>query len=497
MSRSARTAVVDAFHSLQDRFQWSADSNFKRVVTETLSKNADLGFTCFGGPAVHFQVYHKRFVEKHGWLSEPVFQELFAVTQALSGPASTKMLYCINLRRNGFLAAVSAFLLWSIPGAAGMFALALGISHISDVLPEIAYAVLSGLNAATVGIVALAAVQLSGKAITDKVSRMLVFLGATAGMLYNALWYFPVLIVIAGLITFAWDSGVPRKAGRSVLAKMPWRRRHVEIEPDTELTGGVTPGAAAEAAPSSTDQQTDRENDSDERTVPAERELTVSWKLGTIVIVAFFLTFIAVMVARAVAPTRPLLFGLFSNMYLAGTIIFGGGPVVIPLLREYIVTEGWVSPRDFLLGLAIVQSFPGPNFNFAVYLGALTASNGGYPAIAGAIIGYIGIFAPGLILVHGTMGIWKTLRSRPWVKAVLRGINAAAVGLIYTAVYRLWEIGYLDVAMTSGTSLGREPWWVVVTATSYTATAWFGMPVPVAILLGGVMGLVWYGVVKA
>ncbi|OIW28316.1 hypothetical protein CONLIGDRAFT_632585 [Coniochaeta ligniaria NRRL 30616] len=203
------------------------------------------------------------------------------------------------------------------------------------------------------------------------------------------------------------------------------------------------------------------------------------------------------MVARALVPSRPLLFGLFSNMYLAGTIIFGGGPVVIPLLREYIVTEGWVSPRDFLLGLAIVQSFPGPNFNFAVYLGSLAALNAGYPAIAGAIIGYIGIFAPGLILVHGTMGIWKTLRSRPWVKAILRGINAAAVGLIYTAVYRLWEIGYVDVSMSSGTSLGREPWWVVTTATSYTATAWFGLPVPVAILLGGVMGLIWYGVIKA
>lgn len=127
----------------------------------------------------------------------------------------------------------------------------------------------------------------------------------------------------------------------------------------------------------------------------------------------------------------------------------------------------------------------------------MTALNAGYPAIAGAILGYIGIFAPGLIMVHGTMGIWKTLRSRPWFKAVLRGINAAAVGLIYTAVYKLWEIGFVDASTSSGTSLGREPWWVVTAATSYTATAWFGMPVPAAILLGGVMGLIWYGVVKA
>jgi len=216
-----------------------------------------------------------------------------------------------------------------------MFALALGISHVNDVLPEIAYAVLSGLNAATVGIVALAAVQLSSKAITDKVSRSLVFLGATAGMLYNALWYFPVIIVAAGCVTLIWDSGLVRHAARRAMSKVPWRRR-AQTEPDTELTSRSETGEGeGEAQQANDDEQTEGQEDPEVRTVPAERELTVSWKLGTIVIISFFVTFIAVMVARAVVPHRPLLFGLFSNMYLAGTIIFGGGPVVIPLLREY------------------------------------------------------------------------------------------------------------------------------------------------------------------
>src|SRR5882762_2430570 len=106
------------------------------------------------------------------------------------------------------------------------------------------------------------------------------------------------------------------------------------------------------------------------------------------------------MVVRGLDNT-PLEFHLFANMYLAGTIIFGGGPVVIPLLREYVVTEGWVSPRDFLLGLAIIQAFPGPNFNFAIFLGGLTAISGGYNAAVGALLGYIGIFLPGIVTVHG------------------------------------------------------------------------------------------------
>lgn len=214
-----------------------------------------------------------------------------------------------------------------------MFALALGVSHISNTLPEIAYALLSGLNAGTVGIVALAAVQLSSKAITDKVSRLLVFLGATTGMLYNALWYFPVIIVVAGLVTLAWDLGFLRRATKSAIARVPWRR-HVQSEPDLELTPEMESVEDAREAQRPSGDQAVGEDDPDARTVPAERELTVSWKLGAIVIVAFFITFIAIMVARGVVTSRPLLFGLFSNMYLAGTIIFGGGPVVIPLLRE-------------------------------------------------------------------------------------------------------------------------------------------------------------------
>ena len=170
--------------------------------------------------------------------------------------------------------------------------------------------------------------------------------------------------------------------------------------------------------------------------------------------------------------------------------------MVIPLLREYVVAEGWVSPRDFLIGLAIAQAFPGPNFNFAVFLGSLTASNGGVPSISGAVIAFIGIFFPGIVLVHGTMGVWGSLRSRPWVKSGVRGINAGAVGLIYTAVYRIWLVGYIDEGFQSGRSLGDDPWWVVVTATAYVGGRYYGIVAPAAILLGAVLGLVRYGVVS-
>ncbi|KAL9612884.1 MAG: hypothetical protein Q9204_008933 [Flavoplaca sp. TL-2023a] len=246
------------------------------------------------------------------------------------------------------------------------------------------------------------------------------------------------------------------------------------------------------------DNNTVKEDEEHERIVPPTLDMRVlSWKFGALVITAFFISFIVIMTLRGAGNIDQRGFNLFANLYLAGTIIFGGGPVVIPLLREYVVAEGWVSTRDFLLGLAIIQAFPGPNFNFAVYLGSLAAiSSASLPSAAGAVIGYIGIFAPGLILQTGFMGLWKTLRGYRWFSSCLRGINACAVGLVYTAVYRLWEIGYIDEAFQSGSSLARDPWWVVVTATSFVGGMWFKLPAPAAILLGGVMGMVWYGVVN-
>lgn len=182
-------------------------------------------------------------------------------------------------------------------------------------------------------------------------------------------------------------------------------------------------------------------------------------------------------------------------MYLAGTIIFGGGPVVIPLLREFVVQPGWVLSRDFLIGLAITQAFPGPNFNSAVYLGALSLQHSKWPTIRGAFIGYADIFIPAISLAVGIQSIWRVIRSKPAVISLLRGVNATAVGLVFTAVYRLWEIGHLTKGAIDGPSLAKEPWWVVIAVLTYAENAWFNVPAPAAIILGAVMGLGWYGAV--
>ena len=394
----------------------------------------------------------------------------------------------------------------SLPGAIGMYGLSLGVSHVGEDLPAPVYALLSGLNAATVGIIIYAAVQLAKKAITDKLTRGLVFFGASFGMLYTALWFFPVLLVGAGLITVVWDFGWLHK-----IVSLLRKRRSADQWTDHEnaniqnTPNEIEMGISSTTRPSQPAQEDlersapdppDLATETNEAILAEEATSMLSARTGIIVIIAFMIFFVTIMILRGLLTNPPRGFSLFANLSLAGTIIFGGGPVVIPLLREYIVADGWVSPRDFLFGLALLQCFPGPNFNLVVYLGSLATQGSSLPSAAGALIAFLGIFAPGIAIQTGIMGVWKILRLQRWFLCLLRGVNATAVGFIYTAVYKLWTIGYLDESSQTGSSLGRDPWWVIITATSFVGGAWFGLSAPMAIVLGAALGLLWYAVVK-
>jgi chromate transport protein ChrA len=357
--------------------------------------------------------------------------------------------------------------------------------------------------------------KLASKAITDPLTRILVIFGACAGLCYSALWYFPVLVLIGGVAAVIWDLFLSRAIGR-YLAKRQQKRineqRVVEENQATELTSIALQDMSTTTQASSSQRRTATPQpqtaklatanaEATERVVeevPESQNHTYSFTLwqSIAIVICFFASFAAILASRGVISTPPLILDLFANMYLAGTIIFGGGPVVIPLLREYTVQPGWVSSRDFLIGLAIIQAFPGPNFNFAVYLGALAVSSSGHktPGFVGAVLSFIGIFLPGLTLTTAISGIWQLVRTKPIVGSTLRGINAAAVGLVFAAVYRLWEIGYLTPDSGRGKSLANDPWWVVVAAVTYSGAAWFKVPPALAVLGGAVLGLCWYGV---
>ena len=178
-----------------------------------------------------------------------------------------------------------------------MFALSAGVSTISSSLPRAAYAVLSGLSAATVGVIAQAAVELSGKAMTDNCTRITLFFVATAGLLYNALWYFPVLIVTAGTMTFLHDNRLVRKQSQ----------RLVRLVGRNGRSGAQTSVDLEESGVQVEDQL---------RIIPVERRIDMSWKAGLVVVSSFLASFTIVMVLRASLPNKGVLFSFFANIYL-------------------------------------------------------------------------------------------------------------------------------------------------------------------------------------
>jgi len=132
----------------------------------------------------------------------------------------------------------------------------------------------------------------------------------------------------------------------------------------------------------------------------------------------------------------------------------------------------------------------------AVYLGTLAFSRTNTPPILGGILGFVGIYAPGIVLGIAFQSLWHVLRTRPMFVAFLRGVDAGAVGFIFMAVYRIWSIGYLTEGHTDRVSLGENPWWVAVAVIAYTCSAWYGVQTFLSIIGGSALGLCWYGITK-
>lgn len=130
--------------------------------------------------------------------------------------------------------------------------------------------------------------------------------------------------------------------------------------------------------------------------------------------------------------------------------------------------------------------------NFAVFLGALAAPDN--PAL-GAFLGYLAIFFPGQIIQNALLPFWGYMRSNPRLNSTLKGIACGAIGLVYTAVYRLFQIGLLNRDAQRGSPLGDEAWFVLVMAVSFISCKWFGIPPPIAIIAGGLLGMIWFGIV--
>jgi len=157
----------------------------------------------------------------------------------------------------------------------------------------------------------------------------------------------------------------------------------------------------------------------------------VSRGVGLVALVVFFLLLGGLPLLTAVGHSQAV--ALFDAFYHSGALVFGGGHVVLPLLREATVTPGWVSDDAFLAGYGAAQAVPGPLFTFSAYLGAVMKPSP--HGVGGAVVSLIAIFLPGILVLVGTLPFWETFRRHVRAQAIMRGVNAAVVGLLGAAFY--------------------------------------------------------------
>jgi len=397
------------------------------AIAEVATSFAPLGFVAFGGPMAHIGLLQTVFVEEKKWMTDETFMELQALGHSLPGPTSTQMVVAVAASRGGLLGAFVAFCLWSLPAFIVLVSAAAGANVLKAEMSEIWW--LQGLPPAAVALIFSAAYKMGNKSCNDNITRFLglmsscviVTLSSSDVPLHVFDFMYPGLLIAGGLTTLVWYSIFPK-------------------ENAPKKTSGL--------------------------------DVHLSAAFGGFLVLVWAGLFAFFSYSRFVLGNDDKFLTLTETFYRIGSVIFGGGQVVLPMLLTQVVGPGWVTEEQFYSGMALTQACPGPLFNFSAYLGAVRAG------IPGALAACFGLFFPGCILILAVSPFWLKIRDQPFIKPTLAGINAAAVGFVFAAVVMLY-----------GQTVHKGADAVVVIVVAATAGG-FGFSAPAAIATGGAMGAV-------
>ena len=375
-----------------------------------------LGVTCFGGPIAHIGYFREVFVVRRRWLDEQAYADLVGLCQFLPGPASSQVGFSIGLMRAGYRGGLAAWTGFTLPSAIVLVLFAYGAGALSG---PTGVGMLHGLKLVAVAIVAQAVWGMARTLCPDR-ERASIAVVAALTILFSTTFLAQIGAILLGGIAGLW--------------------------------------LCRAAPPTST----------------GHFRVPVSRTVGLVALTVFFLLLAGLPVLRGLGISQGV--ALFDAFYRSGALVFGGGHVVLPLLRDAFVTPGWVSDDTFLAGYGAAQAIPGPLFTFAAYLGAVVRA---WPhGVAGAALGLVGIFLPGMLILIGTLPFWETFRKRAGAQAMMRGVNAAVVGLLGAALYNpVW------------TSSVRTPGDFGIALICFVLlTAWRAPPLVVVIIsaLGGI-----------
>jgi chromate transporter len=377
---------------------------------EVLAVALRLGLTSFGGPVAHLGYFHAEYVHRRRWLDDRAYADLVALCQFLPGPASSQVGIAIGMMRAGLLGGVLSWVGFTLPSALALvlFAVVIEATGVADA------GWLHGLKVAAVAVVANAVWGMARTLTPDRERAS--------------------IAIVAAAVMLAWQVAVTQVAIIAAGALIGWRFLRAP-------GGAGTPDLA-------------------------RTPLTFGPRLAVASAVLFVALLAGLPLARALVEAQAL--AVFDAFFRTGSLVFGGGHVVLPLLQAEVVPPGWVSNDDFIAGYGAAQAVPGPLFSFAAYLGAVMGPQpNGWP---GAALALVAIYVPSFLLLIAALPFWDRLRTRVAFQSALQGINAAVVGLLLAALYHpVWTSAIFepaDFALGAAAfgllALWRVPPWLVV-----------------------------------
>ncbi len=373
-----------------------------------------LGVTSFGGPTAHLGFFHEEFVSRKKWLTEQAYGDLLALCQFLPGPASSQVGFGIGLMRGGWAGGLLAWAGFTLPSAAIMCLFALGVMSWGS-----GGGWLTGLQLAVIAVIAKAVWNLASSLCPNRATQTMA-LAAAAVMLLVSGSIIQIGLMVAGALVGAFFLKADAKAPE---------------------------GEAGQTEPEITDQS--------------------GGAVSSTVCLTLFVTLLVTLPIIAATSGPGLGWKLADSFYRTGSLVFGGGHVVLPLLQQETVEPGWVAEDTFLAGYGAAQAVPGPLFTFSAFVG--TAASG----VGMGLVALVSVFLPSWLLVGGLLPHWNKLRRIHWIRRALAGTNAVVVGLLVAALYHpAWTrgvSGMKDVAFVLVTFAllvvwKLPPWLVVVVA---------------------------------
>jgi len=366
-----------------------------------------LGLTSFGGPVAHLSYLHHEFVTKRKWLSDDTYADVVALCQFLPGPASSQVGMAIGLLHSGIRGSLVAWLGFTLPSALLLIFFALGISELSTIDQGWIHA----LKVVAVSVVGHAVYEMRKKLCPDKERIIIALVACGVAISFNFVFTQVLIIIAAGIIGTLF------------------------LKDESELP-----------------------------TIDIKTNL--SKNVAGFSLITFFLLLFILPLLKMIYPES--IMDLVDSFYRAGSLVFGGGHVVLPLLETELVETGLVTKDLFLSGYGAAQAIPGPLFTFSAFLGAVSLQepNGWI----GGVISLVAIFLPSFLLIIGVFPFWEKVRSYSQVRFAMKGINASVVGILLAAFYHpVWTSAisnYVDLMLAAlgfvMLSLFKLPSWIVV-----------------------------------